>query len=136
LNRIEVREAKFEDFAMLNEFDEFLGDRRIDMQRGEIFVCDFSGETAIGYLRLSANHFFDWPFVVNLCVKEKFRRRGAGVSLLRFAIEQSHLPRLYISTEQSNTAMRKLLSSISAPEIGFIDRLNIDEERELIYRLK
>jgi len=136
LNEIVVRQARFEDFPSLSEFDDFLGDRRIDMQRGEIFVCDCAGDTAVGYLRLSTNHFFDWPLVVNLSVKESFRRLGVGTSLLRFAIELNHLPRLYISTEQSNTPMRELLAGIEAPAIGFVDQLNIDDERELVYRLK
>lgn len=136
MNEIEVRAARFDDYPILCEFDDFLGDRRIDMQRGEILVCDFADESAIGYLRISPNHFFDWPFVVNLCVKKEYRRRGIGVALLRAASELPLLPRLYISTEQSNDPMRKLLNSMDVSEIGFVDQLNIDDERELLYRLK
>ena len=103
MNEIEVRAARFEDYPALSEFDDFLGDRRIDIQRGEILVCDFAGESTTGYLRFSPNHFFDWPFVVNLCVKEKYRRRGIGVALLRSASELTQLPRLYISKSRVMT---------------------------------
>ena len=35
-----TRLTRFDDYPLLSAFDIFLGDRRIDMQRGEIFVRD------------------------------------------------------------------------------------------------
>lgn len=134
--KLVVRPARFDDYPKLCSFDEFLGDRRIDMQKGELYVCDCPDEQAVGYLKLSTEHFFDWPMVVILCVKESSRRMGVGSKLLRFASQFEHLPRLYVSTEASNDPMRKLLADEGASEIGYIDLLNLDEERELLYRLK
>lgn len=133
---LNVRPALFEDYPIIDEFDEFLGDRRIDMQRGEVYVCENSDNEAIGYLRISKNHFFDWPIIVNLCVNENYRRRGAGYNLIRYAMKLEFLPRLYISTEKDNTPMNNLLLNIGADEIGYLDKLNFSGERELIYRLK
>lgn len=132
----DIRPAKFDDYPRLCIYDEFLGDRRIDMQKGQILVCDSPNEKAIGYLRISTDHFFDWPFVVILSVKSEFRRLGAGSSLIRHASSLEILPRLYVSTEANNKPMRKLLAGVGASDIGYIDSLNLDEARELIFRLK
>ncbi|MEM8541701.1 MAG: GNAT family N-acetyltransferase [Pseudomonadota bacterium] len=132
---MKFRRGVFSDYPVIAEYDEFIGDRRLDLQKGEIWVCDSANEISVGYLRVSSDHFFAWPFVSYLCVQEKHRRQGVASGLLQSLREEMTFSRLYVSTEENNHAMRSLLKKLDADPIGHIDQLNFDDERELIFRL-
>ena len=132
---MKIRKGLFSDYPKLVKFDEFIGDRRLELQKGEIWVCDRKGDVAVGYVRISTDHFFSWPFVSFLCVEEKHRRCGVAYDLLKQVCEHGDFPRLYISTEEGNNEMLSLLEKLEATPIGQIDQLNFDDERELIFRL-
>ena len=74
---IEIRRAKYSEAKQLKEFDEFIGDRRINNSRGELFVALYNKELA-GFITYSSTYFFNRPFIELLCVKNEFRRKGIG----------------------------------------------------------
>lgn len=123
------------DFPLIRKYDEFIGDRRIDLQRAELMVCDVGECKAASYARVSTNHFYEWPFLVFICTEPAWRRQGAAISLVRSLIANFQASRLYTSTEENNEPMRNLLAEVAAVEIGYVDQLNFDGERELLYRL-
>lgn len=133
---INIRPSRFSDYPTIKAFDEFLGDRRLDMQRGEIYVASSDDDRAVGYLRICGSEFMCWPLISILCVDPRSRRNGAARMLLRHVVALEQFPRIFITTEVSNIGMLALLRDISASEIGFVDQFNLSEEREVIFRVK
>lgn len=131
-----IRAAALSDYGPITGYDEFIGDRRINLQAGEITVADMNGRAAIAYRRIAPQQFLGWPLLAILCVKNEYRRKGIGLKLIETAIADSRFVRLYTTTEESNSAMRGLLERVSAAYIGHADKLNINGDRELLYRLK
>jgi ribosomal protein S18 acetylase RimI-like enzyme len=132
----QIRFGRFSDYPILQGYDEFIGDRRLDLQAGEIVVADGPKATAIGYFRISSGAFLGWPLLTTLCVSSDYRRRGVGEALIAHAVNDVRFTRLFTSTEVENMAMRTLLTKAGAQEIGHVDCLNLNDERELLFRLK
>lgn len=131
-----IRWAQLPDYPEMKAYDEFIGDRRLDLQAGELVVADQDGRKAVGYLRVAATAFLGWPLVTALCVHPDHRRSRVASRLLDWLGRDGRFPRLYISTEDGNEAMRGLLGRIEARQIGYADALNMNEEREILYRLR
>ena len=132
---ITVRPAKFDDFPIIAEFDEFLGDRRLDMQSGLKIVADLGEQTTVGYIRIGPSELLGWPCLTALCVRSDCRRRGVGHELLVNAQAEERFTKLFTTTEQSNAPMHSLLSRVGARKVGEIDALNLNDETEMIYLL-
>lgn len=130
-----IRACQLSDYPALVTFDEFIGDRRIDMQHGGLMVAELDGN-AVGYAKVAPAEFLGWPLLSIVCVAAAFRRQGIGGDLIAGAIENTQWPRLYSTAEASNTVMRSLLLKHGAHEVGFADDLNMSEEREILFRLK
>jgi RimJ/RimL family protein N-acetyltransferase len=120
---------------IIRDYDEFLGERRLDFQRGELVVADHENNKAVGFMKLSAGEFLSWPLVSVICVSERFRRKGIGRALVDYAWQSSRSPCVYLTTEGSNHAMRALLAAAGWLEVGHIDRFNVDGDSELIFRI-
>lgn len=133
--RPKIRPCEIGDYPALTSFDEFIGDRRIDMQHGTLMVAEFQGEV-VGYAKVAPSEFFGWPLLSILCVATSVRRRGIGRALIAAIAADPRWLRIYTSTEASNAAMRALLRKQGAHEVGFADGLNMSEEREILFRLK
>jgi len=133
--KAKVRDGKFADFRIIVEYDEFIGDRRLDLQRKELIVGDFGDDLAVGYGRLTNCSFFDWPFLSILCTKRAFRRSGIGTLIVQEAARRCSQSRLYTSTEADNVEMIGLMKKLNCEEIGFVDNLNLDGKRELLFRV-
>ena len=71
------------------------------VERGEI----------VGFLALRPRHFYQRDFIDLLYVAPGWRRRGAGRALMRAALRNASTPRVFVSTNESNTPMRRLLCS-------------------------
>lgn len=64
-----------------------------------------------GFVVANPNHFFGRDFVELLVVAPSVRRSGVGRTLLRAAVNASCTHQVFTSTNESNDAMRSLLSS-------------------------
>ncbi|WP_162894083.1 hypothetical protein [Phaeobacter sp. LSS9] len=131
-----IRFGRFSDYTLLENYDEFIGDRRLDLQSGEITVADGQEANAVCYIRTSSGAFLGWPLLTTLCLNSNYRRCGDGEALMKHAIQNGRFNRLFTSTEVGNMAMRSLLAKVDAQEIGHVDCLNLNDEREFLFRLK
>ncbi|TAG09110.1 MAG: GNAT family N-acetyltransferase [Rhodobacterales bacterium] len=130
-----IRACEFGDYPALATFDEFIGDRRIDIQQGTLTVAELDGN-AVGYAKISPAEFLGWPLLSIVCVATAFRGQGIGGNLIVSAVNNARWLRLFCTTEASNVVMRSLLLKHGAQEIGFADDLNMSDEREILFRLK
>jgi ribosomal protein S18 acetylase RimI-like enzyme len=73
----------------------------VAVERGEI----------VGFLALRPGHFYKRDFIDLLYVAPSWRHRGAGRALMRAALRNASTPRVFVSTNESNTPMRRLLRS-------------------------
>lgn len=98
---------------------------------GCILACD--GARYAGFVTWDCG-FFNRPFVRLLAVAPGFRRRGVARSLLA-AVEEaaSGFGELFVSTEQINVPMQRLLASLGYERSGAIDRINAPGNLELVF---
>lgn len=134
-NSINIRHADYADYRIIKNYDEFLGDRRLDMQQGSLIVADKGEAKAVGFAKIAPVNCFGWPLVEVLMVQPEYLRRGIGVALLDHVKNNFGFLKLFISTEESNQIMLQLLSTIQAEEVGHLNGLNLSGERERIFRL-
>ncbi|AUT64035.1 N-acetyltransferase [Paraburkholderia terrae] len=138
--RVNIRAAMSADIAALIELDSIAQrslQRRAYIENAAIATqCWLAtepgdGASPVGYGVLNQN-FFEHDFVSLIVVGEESRRRGIGIAILRELETQCRGPKLFTSTNESNTPMRALLSQCGFVESGYID--NLDEgDRELIF---
>jgi GNAT superfamily N-acetyltransferase len=94
------------------------------------------GGLPIGYAVLEYS-FYENGFVAVLYVDSTYRRRGVGEALMRHLETVCRTPKLFTSTNQSNSVMQSLLAKLDYVPSGVIH--NLDEgDAELVYfkRLK
>lgn len=134
---MEIRLGKPEDLEAMLEADPIAGrdqSRRSflasSIQRGECWVADVSGAVC-GFIVLEYS-FFGNGFVPLVVVQESARRRGIGLRLLNHAASSCATPKLFTSTNESNTAMRSLLSRAGFRPSGVIHNLDPGDP-ELVY---
>tara|TARA_R110002072_G_scaffold20841_10_gene75264 strand:+ start:842 stop:1213 length:372 start_codon:yes stop_codon:yes gene_type:complete len=118
----------------MKEFDVFAGDRRMDMERGELLVADYKAHLCAGYLKLTSNEFFNKPLISLVVINEAYRSRGIGSQLIIEAIERASWHEVYLTTEARNTGMQRLASKLGFLEVGLVRGLNFDGEDELVFR--
>lgn len=92
-------------------------------------------ETQIYAYAVLHYHFFDFGFIEMLMVNKQFRRLGLGVELINQLKLICTTSKLFISTNQSNTAMQALLNHTQFLASGVIENLD-DDDPELIYVCK
>ncbi len=115
--QITVRPAGPADERYLQELDELA--REGDVERNAVshhavtthrcLVAE--SDRIIGYAVVAPRHFFGRDFLELLVVHEDDRRRGAGRALLRAVVDHADTPRIFSSTNESNTAMRSLFAA-------------------------
>lgn len=104
------------------------------VETGECLVYAEHG-VIVGYVTLSTRSFFGRDFIELLAVAPDERRRGVGRTLLRGAVDQSTTPDVFISTNQSNFAMRSMLEKEEWTFSGQLE--GIDEgDPELVFYLR
>ena len=130
---INIRHAIRSDYPIINQYDQFMGDRREDIEKGELFVADFQEVRAVAYLKLSSYALFNKPLVVYLVVNPDYRRKGIAMELLLGIEAHVGWDRLFISTEKGNDAMHALLPKAGYQSCGHIDGLNEDGATECFF---
>ena len=134
--QIIVRDGLFTDYPKIKDYDEFLGDRRLDLQAGRLVVADIGPHVAAGYACIDPDRFMAWPLLSRLCVSTEMRDQGIAITLLEHVVNLTRFARLYTSTEASNTVMLHIFKKVGGQAIGHADKLNFNEEREMLFRLK
>lgn len=128
-----VRIAVPSDYSSIEEWDEFWGDRRQEMQRAELYVYESTPSSVVGYLSLSRALFLNYPFISFLCVHEEYRRRGVGTALLEKVAVNLEGSKHFISTETDNVAAAELFKSAGFKFTGQLSDVNFDGTPEDFY---
>ena len=110
----ELRAAQTEDVSAIMAIDPHRPGRPEEIQAlvGEqaSLVAVEHGEV-VGFLGVKPGHFYQRDFIDLLFVAARRRRHGVGRALLRAALQNASTPRVFTSTNESNTQMRELLRS-------------------------
>jgi GNAT superfamily N-acetyltransferase len=110
----EVREARLEDVPGIVRIDPHssLGAAEIELliRTGACLVA-VSGADVTGFLARRKRHFYGRDFVELLFVAPAHRRKGVGRSLMQRTLADAETSRVFVSTNESNEAMRALLAS-------------------------
>lgn len=130
-----IRRAVLEDLTLVDAFDVFAGDRKKEIENGEMLVAVIDNDV-VGYLSHNKN-FYGRPFVQFVCVKDGFRRRGVNAQLFSFAegvYVGSEL--IFSSTEEDNEPMLNFFAKNGYEKSGIV--YNIQKAPEVIFvkRLK
>lgn len=128
-----IRRATTPEAKGLRQFDEFIGERRIDNWRGELFVCVLD-EEIVGFICFNANSFFNRPFIHTLQVREDARRKGVATALVRRVVSLYDGIDLWTSTEDWNTAALTLFEREGFVQQGGIQGLNADGVAEIMLK--
>jgi GNAT superfamily N-acetyltransferase len=127
---LNLRVAEEADASSIDEFDIFVGDRVVEIERREIILAEWEGAIA-GYLRLHRD-FFAKPFIALLIVRKEFRRKGIAESLMKAAEELCAMDeRIFTSTESHNLEMMRLLDKLGYRPCGVVD--HIQKESEIFF---
>lgn len=89
-------------------------------------------EKGIAGFLIFTNDFFENSFISLVIVKRSERRKGVATALLVFYVEMVDTPKIFSSTNQSNTSMQKVFETTGFIKSGYIE--NLDEgDPEIIY---
>jgi ribosomal protein S18 acetylase RimI-like enzyme len=101
------------------------------IRAGECIVYERDAHV-LGVLVVKPHHFYGRDFIDRLFVSSDARRQGVGRALIRAAVESASTPRVFTSTNKSNTAMQALLRSEGWSPSG--ELVGLDEgDPELVY---
>jgi ribosomal protein S18 acetylase RimI-like enzyme len=127
-----IRRATYNEAKRLKEFDEFIGDRRIDNWRGELFVA-IAGDLPVGFVSFNSNEFYHRPFIAVVCVHQDHRRRGIAMRLMQRVLELHEGIDVWTSTESNNAVAQDLFAKLGFKSAGSLSFLNRDESLESFY---
>jgi GNAT superfamily N-acetyltransferase len=134
-----ARTAQPHDLEALLAFDPIAATdaRRADQIRdaiaaGTCFVATDAADRAIGYAWFH-HRFFGHGMIELLVVHSDHRRRGVASALIDHCARHAcQTPKLFTSTNRSNTPMRTLLAKLGFALTGSIDDLD-EGDPELVY---
>jgi predicted GNAT superfamily acetyltransferase len=105
---------------------------RSHAERHHLLVADEEGTTA-GFIAFRTD-WFQCTFVSLVVVREDWRLRGVARALYRRVEEMSPSPRLYSSTEETNTGSIKMHAALGFSPSGHIDNLPQGYRELLFYK--
>jgi GNAT superfamily N-acetyltransferase len=100
------------------------------MERHHLIVADAEDEI-VGFLAYRTD-WFQCTFVSLVVVREDFRRRGIAREFFRAVEAVSHTPRLFSSTEETNSVSIRMHAALGFVPSGHIDNLP-QGSRELVF---
>ena len=128
-----IRYGEPEDLVQIYAFDEFGGDRKIEIaqKRLQVYVRD---NQVIGYVTFTnASCLCGHPSISFLCVHPEYRRQGIGSALIS-KIEQKCIgQKLFVSTESNNPVMLSLIEKRKYRRSGSLSGLNDDGSDEIYF---
>jgi ribosomal protein S18 acetylase RimI-like enzyme len=129
-----IRRATYEEAKSIKAWDVFIGDRRIDNDKGELFVA-LENDEIQGYITYSSNRFYNKPFISLLCIKEAAQRKGMASALMKTVLANYVGLAVWTSTEEWNEPAIKLFEKLGFVKKGAIAGLNKDDSSEMFFVL-
>jgi len=127
-----IRRATYSEAKQLKNFDSFIGDRRIDNWRGELFISAI-GDAVVGFISYSSNAFYDRPFIKVVCVAEPARRQGIAYDLIKQVLNVYRGIEVWTSTEHDNISAQQLFIKSGFTKRGEIQNLDGIDTCEFFY---
>ncbi|WP_243385419.1 GNAT family N-acetyltransferase [Bacillus kexueae] len=134
---IEIKLADLQQLHEISVLNEWVKKEKVHkdslykaIQKGNCFVA-LDHEKIVGYIVFSRSFFENW-FVKLLFVEESYRRKGIAKALMNEVEKQCISPKLIVSTNEKNDAMKSLVQQLNFQQSGYLDHVN-EEERELFY---
>jgi ribosomal protein S18 acetylase RimI-like enzyme len=135
----EVREARLHDVPAIVQIDPLggLGVAEIESLIRTAACLVAAQEGAItGFVARRRRHFFGRDFVELLFVAPAHRRKGVGRSLMERALAGAETSRVFVSTNESNEAMRALLTSAGWVRSGVLVGLDEGDPEHVFFHDK
>jgi ribosomal protein S18 acetylase RimI-like enzyme len=129
-----IRRATYDEAKSIKAWDVFIGDRRIDNARGELFIAVESDEVQ-GYITCTSDFFFNKPFIRMLCVRETAQRKGIANALVKTVLDVYTGLEVWTSTEEWNEPAIRLFEKNGFEKSGAISGLNKDKSAEIFFVL-
>jgi 8-oxo-dGTP pyrophosphatase MutT (NUDIX family)/GNAT superfamily N-acetyltransferase len=126
------QQAVMADFEQIIRIDNLNRSDKIRraIEQGDCFVAG-SKSHILGFAIMNYS-FFDNGFIELLVIAEVHRRRGIGSAMLMYLYRHCKTEKLFISTNESNSPMRRLLAKTGFAPCGKIDALD-DGDPELFF---
>jgi GNAT superfamily N-acetyltransferase len=133
---VELRRARAADVAAIAAIDPGRlgksGDIEALIKEQASLVAEERGEV-VGFLALRPGHFYQRDFIDLRYVAPRWRRQGIGRALIRAALQNASTPRVFVSTNDSNAPMRKLLRSEGWNPSGILTGLDEDDPEHVFF---
>ena len=130
---LEIQIGSRSDFQTIKAWDEFWGDRRQEMQGGQLFTARTVDGNCVGYLSIVPGGFLHYPLISLLCVDPSSRRMGVANRLIAHAERVWYGARIFTTTESDNAPVIGLFKKREFKQSGYVDDVNATEIRELIF---
>ncbi|MDQ0162236.1 GNAT family N-acetyltransferase [Bacillus alveayuensis] len=134
---IEIKLASLQQLYEISILNEWMkkGNSRKDslykaIQKGDCFVAT-EADKIVGYITFSRSFFDNW-FIKLLYVDTAYRRKGIASQLINEVMKHCVTEKLFVSTNESNEAMKSLLNKLGFIQSGYLDHIN-QIEREIFY---
>ena len=121
------------DYEYIKQWDSFWGDRRQELQRGQLFTARMPDQCCVGYVVVVPGGFLNYPLITLLCTNPSYRRLGVARQLLWHVERIWCGTRLFTTTESDNLAMQTLLENLDYERAGSVEKVNASLMTELIY---
>jgi GNAT superfamily N-acetyltransferase len=133
----EVRAAQAEDVSAVVAIDPYTPGRPAEIQalvsEQASLVAVADGEI-VGFLAVRPGHFYQRDFIDLLFVARRCQRQGVGRALVRAALRNASTPRVFTSTNESNTPMRELLRSEGWSPSGVLTGLDDGDPEHMFFQ--
>jgi GNAT superfamily N-acetyltransferase len=127
-----IRPATAADFAAIDAFDPFAGDRAREIAEGRMLVAE-EADQPVAYVSWLPAGFVGRDYVTFLCVRPDRRRQGLALALLHAVERQIGSGRLFVSTEEDNAAMLALLPREGWTVAGAVAGANEGDRAEVFF---
>ena len=134
---VELRPARAGDVAAIAAIDPGRLGKPEDIQtliREQASLVAVARGEIVGFLALRPGHFYKRDFIDLLYVAPHWRRQGIGRALMRAALRNASTPRVFVSTNESNAPMRKLLSGEEWNPSGVLTGLDEGDPEHVFFR--
>jgi GNAT superfamily N-acetyltransferase len=133
----ELRTARVKDAGDIVAVDpESLGspDEIRVLIREEASLVAVEDSEIVGFLAVKPGHFYKRDFIDLLFIAPGWRRQGIGRALLDAAVRNASTPRVFVSTNESNTPMRELLRREGWSLSGVLVGLDEGDPEHVLFR--
>ncbi len=131
---LRLRAATLDDLDAIQQFDEFNGDRRTEIEQGHCLVAILD-DSLVGYGSVLPRALLGEPMLTYLCVREQFRRQGVGTALVRGLQARAAGRKLLSSTEAWCVGTQRVFERLGWQRVGEIRGVNRDGSAEWFYAI-